>query len=67
MLFRSDPIQQEQMILSYIKEHMTIKRAEAADLCRIGPHQATRLLKKLAVEGKITLKGTRKGAIYEQI
>jgi len=61
-----DPIQQEQMILSYIKEHKTIKRAEAADLCRIGPHQATRLLRKLAKEGKIILKGSRKGAVYER-
>lgn len=61
-----EPIQQEQMIMSYIKEHKTIKRAEAADLCRIGPHQATHLLKKLVKEGKITLKGSRKGAIYEQ-
>lgn len=61
-----DPIQQEQMILSYIKEHKTIKRAEAADLCRIGPHQATRLLKKLSKEGRIILKGSRRGAIYER-
>lgn len=61
-----DPIQQEQMIMSYIKEHKVIKRAEAADLCRIGPHQATRLLRKLTKEGKIILKGSRKGAIYER-
>ena len=61
-----DPIQQEQMILSYIKEHRTIKRAEAADLCRIGPHQATRLLQKMAEEGKIILKGSRRGSVYER-
>lgn len=61
-----DTIQQEQMILSYIKEHKAIKRAEVADLCRIGPHQATRLLRKLVKEGKLVLKGNRKGAIYER-
>ena len=61
-----DLIQQEQMILSYVKENNSIKRAEAADLCRIGPHQATRLLKKLAQEGKLTLKGSRKGVVYER-
>lgn len=61
-----DLIQQEQMIIRYLKENKIIKRAEAADLCRIGPHQATRLLKKLASEGKIILKGSRKGAIYER-
>jgi ATP-dependent DNA helicase RecG len=61
-----DPLQQEQMIMSYIWEHKVIKRANAADLCRIGPHQATRLLTKLAKEGKIILKGSRKGSFYER-
>ena len=61
-----DPIQQEQMIMSYLKEHKAIKRGEAADLCRIGPHQATRLLKKLVEEGKVILKGSRRGSVYER-
>jgi ATP-dependent DNA helicase RecG len=30
-----DPIQQEQMVLSYIDKHGSIKRAEAMDLCRM--------------------------------
>ena len=42
-----DPIQQEQMVMSYIKEHEAIKRTEVADLCRISPFQAKRLLKKM--------------------
>jgi ATP-dependent DNA helicase RecG len=42
-----DPIQQEQMVLAYIDKHGSIKRAEAAELCRISPFQATRLLKRL--------------------
>lgn len=60
-----DLIQQEQMILSYIKEHQSIKRAEAADLCRISSHQAKRLLKNLVDKGKIILKGVNKGAVYK--
>jgi ATP-dependent DNA helicase RecG len=44
---------QEQMILSYIKEHKMIKRGEAADLCRIGPHQATHLLKNWQVRERL--------------
>lgn len=57
-----DPIQQEQMIMSYIKEHKAIKRAEAADLCRISLFQANRLLKKLTEAGMIIAKG--KGTFY---
>ena len=61
-----DPIQQEQMIISYIKEHKTIKRSEAADLCRISPFQANRLLKKLTDAGSISQKGKGKGTFYER-
>ncbi|MBI5273530.1 MAG: putative DNA binding domain-containing protein [Chlamydiales bacterium] len=61
-----DPIQQEQMIKSYIKEHKTIKRAEVADLCRISLFQASRLLKKLT-EGEVLVpKGRGKGTFYER-
>ncbi len=60
-----DPIQQEQMVLSYIKEHETIQRTEAADLCRISPFQAKRLLKKMVLEGKIVTKGRGRGTFYE--
>lgn len=61
-----DPIQQEQMVLSYIEKHGKIKRAEAAELCRISPFQATRLLKRLTQGGKIIPKGKGKGVVYEQ-
>lgn len=61
-----DPIQQEQMIMSYIKEHKAIKRAEAADLCRISLFQANRLLKKLTEAGMIIAKGKGKGTFYER-
>ena len=60
-----DPIQQEQMILSYVKEHKTIQRTEAADLCRISPFQAKRLLKKMVIENKIVAKGRGRGTFYE--
>ena len=51
--------------MSYIKEHKTIKRAEAADLCRISPFQAKRLLKKMVLEDKIVAKGRGRGTFYE--
>ena len=59
-----DPIQQEQMVLTYIDKHGSIKRADAADLCRISPFQATRLLKRLTESGKIISKGKGKGTVY---
>jgi len=61
-----NPIQQEQMIMSYIKENKTIKRSEAADLCRISPFQSYRILKKLMEEGVIIPKGKGKGTTYER-
>ena len=61
-----DPIQQEQMVLSYINTHGSIKRAETADLCRIGPFQATRLLRKLTEAGLIKPRGRGKGTYYER-
>ena len=60
-----DPIQQEQMIIKFIEKHGSIKRSDVADLCKIGPFQATRLLKRLVKEEKIAFKGKGKGTFYE--
>jgi ATP-dependent DNA helicase RecG len=59
-----DSIQHEQMVLTYIRKHGHIKRADAADLCRISPFQATRLLKTLVKSGKIVKKGRGKSTHY---
>jgi len=59
-----EPLQQEQMIIQYLEKHKCISRAEAAELWRVGPYQATRLLKKLVKEKKIVMHGTKKGAWY---
>lgn len=60
-----DPIQQEQMVIKFIEKHGSIRRADVADLCKISPFQATRLLKRLAKDGKIIHKGKGKGTSYE--
>jgi len=60
------PIQQEQMMLNYIDKHGSIKRADAADLCRISPFQATRLLKRLEKNDLILPVGQGKGTRYER-
>ena len=43
-----EPLQQKQMVLEYVREHGSIRRSEAADLCRISSSQATRLLRRIA-------------------
>lgn len=59
-----EPIQQEQMVLNYLEQHGSIKRAEVAELCRINPFQATRLLKRLVDKAKIKPVGKGKGTVY---
>jgi ATP-dependent DNA helicase RecG len=61
-----DAIQQEQMVLAYIEKHGNIKRADAAELCKIGPFQASRVLKRLVAMGSIAPRGKGKGTVYER-
>jgi len=42
-----------------------IKR-EAADLCRLAPPQARRVLRALVARGELVLRGARRGAYYER-
>jgi ATP-dependent DNA helicase RecG len=57
-------LQQEQMVLSYVREHKTIRRAEVADLCRLTPIQARDLLRRLRDAGLLMQHGERRGAHY---
>jgi len=59
-----ETIQQEQMVLQYVEAHGRITRREAAELCQLGPDQASRLLRRLAGRGELQMHGTRKGAWY---
>jgi ATP-dependent DNA helicase RecG len=61
-----DLIQQEQMVISYIAKHGSIKRADVMELCRINRDQAYRLLSRLKDRGAITQTGERRGVIYVQ-
>ena len=54
----------EQIILQFVRAHGRIVRREAAELCRIGPYQATRLLKKLVEQEMLARQGERKGTYY---
>lgn len=58
------PIQQEQMVKTYTAEHGSIGRGETAELCRLSPDQASRLLRRMAAEGALLMTGTRRTARY---
>lgn len=59
-----DPIQQEQMILSYVKKYGRITRKGTMELCRLNEDQASRLLRKLTNLNKLKLEGKGRSAGY---
>lgn len=59
-----EPLQQEQMVLSYIANNGRITRSEAAELCQMDSSQAARLLRRLRAAGSVTMKGSKRGAYY---
>ncbi len=61
-----DPIQQEQMVLQYVKNHGSITRQEAMSLCRISEDQATRLLTRLQDSGRLQRGGKGRAASYRE-
>lgn len=60
-----EPLQMEQMVLQYIRAHGSISRKEVAELCRLSPMQAYRLLKRVEKAGHIRrLGGSTRGVRY---
>ncbi len=57
-------LQQEQMVLSYVRQHGSIRRNQAADLCRITSLQAKDLLRRLRDAGHLAQQGERRAAYY---
>lgn len=58
------PIQHEQMLLSYIRQHGQIKRAEVMALCRLTEGQVKRLLQRMLTAGQIVMRGQGKSTAY---
>ncbi|MBI5365047.1 MAG: putative DNA binding domain-containing protein [Planctomycetes bacterium] len=54
-----EPAQQEQMVLQYVRTHGSIARNEVAELCRLSPPQAYRLLQKLVAKELLRAEGKR--------
>jgi len=59
-----DAIQQEEMILKYVRTNKKITRKDAALLCQISDDQASHVLRKLNKNGKLKLIGSGRGAYY---
>lgn len=60
------PIQHEQMVLSYIRQHGHIKRSEVMELCRLSEGQVKELLRRMSAEGMIVLEGAGRASIYRE-
>ena len=60
-----DPIQQQQMVLQYVKTHGSITRKDVVTLCRISEDQARRLLGRLHDEGLLRRVRQGRGSAFE--
>lgn len=58
------PIQHEQMVLNYVRQHGQIRRADVMDLCRLSADQAKKLLARLRDEDRLTQHGSRRSSFY---
>jgi len=58
------PIQNEQMVLSYVRQHGRIKRAEAKGLCRLSEGQVKALLKRMCQSDLLVLEGVGPASFY---
>ena len=58
------PIQNEQMVLNYVRQHGRIRRAEVMELCRLSEGQAKDLLKRMLAASLLELHGAGRGAFY---
>ncbi|MFH0899770.1 MAG: RNA-binding domain-containing protein [Pseudomonadota bacterium] len=59
-----EPLQQEQMVLRFVREHGRITRRETAELCQMSLRQAAHLLKKMRNNKLIRAAGQGRKAHY---
>ncbi|QXP85578.1 hypothetical protein [Methylococcus sp. Mc7] len=52
------------MVLSYVRQHGQIRRAEVMDLCHLSEGQAKELIRKLKERGALIQHGERRAAYY---
>ncbi|MFD4422891.1 RNA-binding domain-containing protein [Agromyces sp. NPDC058484] len=59
-----DDVQQEQMVLTYVNSHGSIRRRDAAELCAVSSDAAKLLLRRMRDKGLLAMVGDRRGARY---
>ena len=59
-----EPLQQDQLVLQYVAAHCRIARRDAAELCKVHPKQASRILARLTRRGELVMHGKKRGAWY---
>lgn len=59
-----EPLQQEQMVLQFVRAHGRIARRQVMQLCQLGEFQAGRLLRRLVDAGRLELRDKGRGAHY---
>lgn len=66
ILATQEPAAEEklELVLNYVREHGRIKREDAASLCVVTPRQASYLLDKLVLAGRLVREGERRGVCY---
>jgi ATP-dependent DNA helicase RecG len=57
-------LQNEQLVLNYVRQHGQIRRADVVELCRLSTDQAKKLLARLKSEERLEQRGTHRGATY---
>jgi ATP-dependent DNA helicase RecG len=60
-----DSLQQEQMILKWVRKHGPIRRSQVAELCKLHLKQASRLLARMVQNRQLVMSGSKKTAIYD--
>jgi len=58
------PVQQEQMILEYVRRFGSITRSQAGSLCQIEPTQASRMLRGMTSRSLLAMEGHKRSARY---
>jgi len=53
-----EPLQQEQMVLQYARQHGRVTRADVIELCMVSPSRAYEVLRKLVRSGRLARQGT---------
>lgn len=57
-------LQHEQMVLSFVRQHGKVRRADVIELCRLSGSQASKLLGRLRDDSRLIKHGQKRGSFY---